>query len=136
MTHQLKSIAPQLLIRKSGFTLVEILIVIAIIGLLAVIAIPRFISYRSQAVDAQLKSDLRNSAVAVEGYFTKKYGLSIEHRRNRRIWFSTDRRGNFNAYCCNAEYLYDHRRQTGRHATELYVRQRDGVDQLNLSRLR
>ena len=71
MTHQLKSIAPQLLIRKSGFTLVEILIVIAIIGLLAVIAIPRFISYRSQAIDAQLKSDLRNAAVAVEAYFTK-----------------------------------------------------------------
>jgi type IV pilus assembly protein PilA len=71
VTHQLKSIAPQLLIRKSGFTLVEILIVIAIIGLLAVIAIPRFISYRSQAIDAQLKSDLRNAAVAVEAYFTK-----------------------------------------------------------------
>jgi prepilin-type N-terminal cleavage/methylation domain-containing protein len=69
--HRLKSITPQLFIRKSGFTLVEILIVLAIIGLLAVIAIPQFISYRSQAVDAQLKSDLRNAAVAVEGYFTK-----------------------------------------------------------------
>src|SRR5918999_937192 len=69
--HRLKSITPQLFIRKSGFTLVEILIVLAIIGLLAVIAIPQFISYRSQAVDAQLQSDLRNAAVAVESYFTK-----------------------------------------------------------------
>ena len=58
--------------RKEGFTLVEILIVIVIIGLLAAIAIPQFITYRSQSVDAQLKSDLRNAAVAVESYFTKK----------------------------------------------------------------
>lgn len=58
--------------RSDGFTLVEILIVIVIIGLLAAIAIPQFITYRNQAVDAQLKSDLRNAAVAVESYFTKK----------------------------------------------------------------
>jgi type IV pilus assembly protein PilA len=58
--------------RNDGFTLVEILIVIVIIGLLAAIAIPQFIAYRNQAVDAQLKSDLRNAAVAVESYFTKK----------------------------------------------------------------
>jgi type IV pilus assembly protein PilA len=39
---------------------------------LAVIAIPQFIGYRSRAIDGQLKSDLRNAAVAVESYFTKK----------------------------------------------------------------
>ena len=58
-------------IASKGFTLIEVLLVIAIIGLLAVIGIPQFIHYRSQAVDAQLKSDLRNAAVAVESYFTK-----------------------------------------------------------------
>ena len=63
-----------------GFTLVEILIIIAIIGILAVIAIPQFISYRSRAIDAQLKSDLRNAAVTVESYFTKRsvYPASID----------------------------------------------------------
>jgi type IV pilus assembly protein PilA len=58
--------------RNAGFTLVEVLIIIVIIGLLAAIAIPQFIAYRSQAIDSQLKSDLRNAAVAVESYFTKK----------------------------------------------------------------
>jgi type IV pilus assembly protein PilA len=57
---------------KLGFSLVELLIIIVIIGLLAVIGIPQFISYRSRSIDAQLKSDLRNAAVAVESYFTKR----------------------------------------------------------------
>jgi len=52
-----------------GFALIELLIVIAIIGLLAAIAIPQFIIYRTKSVDAQMRSDLRNAAVAMEAYF-------------------------------------------------------------------
>ena len=44
----------------------------AVIGLLAAIAIPQFMSYRSEAIDAQLKSELRNAAVAIESYYEKK----------------------------------------------------------------
>lgn len=58
--------------RSAGFTLVELLIIVAIIAVLAVIAIPQFISYRSRSIDAQMKSDLRNAAVAVESYFAKR----------------------------------------------------------------
>jgi type IV pilus assembly protein PilA len=49
--------------------LVEILTVIAIIGLLAAIAIPQFTAYRREAVDAEIKSDLRNAAMAMESYY-------------------------------------------------------------------
>jgi len=40
---------------KDGFTLVETLVVIAVIGLLAAIAIPQFMRYRSEAIDAEMK---------------------------------------------------------------------------------
>ena len=55
-----------------GFSLIEVVVVVAIIGLLTAIAIPQFMSYRSEAIDAQLKSDLRNAAVAIEAYYAKK----------------------------------------------------------------
>ncbi|HEY1235018.1 MAG TPA: prepilin-type N-terminal cleavage/methylation domain-containing protein [Candidatus Binatia bacterium] len=55
-----------------GFSLLEIVVVVAIIGLLTAIAVPQFMSYRSEAIDAQLKSDLRNAAVAIEAYYAKK----------------------------------------------------------------
>ncbi|HEU4341973.1 MAG TPA: prepilin-type N-terminal cleavage/methylation domain-containing protein [Candidatus Binatia bacterium] len=63
----------------SGFSLLEILIVTAIISLLAAIAIPQFTSYRLGSIDSQMKSDLRNAATAMESYYGehKIYPISV-----------------------------------------------------------
>jgi len=55
---------------EEGFSLVELLVVMVIIGVLAGIAIPVFINQRKSAVDTSMKSDLRNAAAFVESYYT------------------------------------------------------------------
>ncbi|WP_156250971.1 type IV pilin protein [Pseudactinotalea terrae] len=49
-----------------GFTLVELLVTIVIIGILTAIAVPAFMSQRDKGYDAAVKSDLKNAALSAE----------------------------------------------------------------------
>jgi prepilin-type N-terminal cleavage/methylation domain-containing protein len=55
--------------RRRGFTLIELLVVVTIIGILALIALPRFARTREKAYRSQMQIDLRTLVTAQEAYF-------------------------------------------------------------------
>jgi len=66
---------------QKGFTLIELMIVIAIIGILAAIAIPQFSAYRKRSYNAAAQSDLRNAATAQEAYYVDNETYSSNYNR-------------------------------------------------------
>jgi type IV pilus assembly protein PilA len=62
--------------RRGGFTLIELMIVVAIIGILAAIAIPNFLKFQLRSKTGEAKTNLAALRTAEEGYFAE-YGVFV-----------------------------------------------------------
>jgi len=59
--------------RQNGFTLLEIMIVFAVIAILTAVAIPQFASYKQKGYDSAAESDLRNAKIVIESFFAENH---------------------------------------------------------------
>jgi type IV pilus assembly protein PilA len=67
-----------------GFTLIELMIVICIVGILATIAVSQFIAQKTRACNTMAISDIKNTSIAQEAYYVdhRKYTSDLDMLRN------------------------------------------------------
>jgi type IV pilus assembly protein PilA len=90
---------------QKGFTLIELMIVVAIIGILAAIAIPNFLRYQAQSRQAEAKTNLGGIFVAETSFFGERsrfgsfaeIGFALAGTSNRYKYSAAPDGGNGNA---------------------------------------
>src|SRR5499433_2470662 len=90
-------------LRKRGFTLIELMIVVAIIGILAAIAIPNFIRFQARSKQSEAKSNLKSLFTAERSFYQEKDKYSIYINE---IGFSPER-GNRYSYSLGGATVQD-----------------------------
>ena len=89
---------------QKGFTLIELMIVVAIIGILAAIAIPNFIKFQARSKQSEAKANLKAVFTAQKAFFQEKDRFSS---LTGEIGFSPERNNRYAYYLIAAASLED-----------------------------